>query len=31
LLKQHINKDIPGYFEPTDEWNIEFSNDRLWS
>ena len=31
LLKQHINKDIPGYFEPTDEWNVEFSNDRLWS
>lgn len=19
------------YFEPTDEWNQEFSNDRIWS
>ena len=31
VLKAHINKDIPGYFESTDEWNVEFSNDRLWS
>lgn len=31
VLKEHINKNIPGYFEPTDEWNKEFSNDRIWS
>ncbi|MEE1018894.1 MAG: mandelate racemase/muconate lactonizing enzyme family protein, partial [Acutalibacteraceae bacterium] len=31
LLKEHINPSIPGYFEPTDEWNKEFSNDRIWS
>ena len=31
LLKEHINPAIPGYFEPTDEWNREFSNDRIWS
>ena len=28
VLRQHINPQIPGYFEPTDEWNKEFSNDR---
>lgn len=31
VLKEHINPQIPGYFEPTDEWNKEFSNDRIWS
>ena len=31
VLRQHINPNIPGYFEPTDEWNREFSNDRIWS
>ena len=31
VLKAHINPRIPGYFEPTDEWNMEFSNDRIWS
>ena len=31
VLRQHINPNIPGYFEPTDEWNNEFSNDRIWS
>jgi L-alanine-DL-glutamate epimerase-like enolase superfamily enzyme len=31
VIKEHINPKIPGYFEPTDEWNMEFSNDRLWS
>ena len=25
------NPNIPGYFEPTDEWDKEFSNDRIWS
>lgn len=31
LLTQHINPDIPGMWEPTDQWNREFSNDRIWS
>ena len=30
-LKAHINPDLPGYFEPTDAWNNERVNDRLWS
>ena len=31
LLASHINPDIPGMWEPTDSWNTEFSNDRIWS
>ena len=31
LLREHINPNIPGMWEPTDEWNKEFSNDRIWS
>ena len=31
VLREHINPDIPGMWEPTDEWNREFSNDRIWS
>jgi len=31
VLSEHINPDIPGLWESTDEWNKEFSNDRLWS
>ena len=31
LIREHINPNIPGYFEPTDQWNTEFSNDRIWS
>lgn len=31
LLAEHINPNIPGLWEPTDEWNKEFSNDRIWS
>lgn len=31
VLREHINPEIPGYFEATDEWNREFSNDRIWS
>ena len=26
-----LGDSIPGYFEPTDDWNMEFSNDRIWS
>lgn len=31
LIAEHINPAIPGMWEPTDEWNTEFSNDRPWS
>lgn len=31
LLREHINPEIPGMWEPTDSWNREFSNDRIWS
>ena len=30
-LREHINQDLPGYFESTDAWNDEQVNDRLWS
>ena len=31
VLTAHVNKNIPGMWESTDEWNTEFSNDRIWS
>jgi len=31
VLREHINPEIPGYFESTEQWNREFSNDRIWS
>ena len=31
VIRMHINKDIPGIWEPTDEWDTEFANDRIWS
>ncbi len=31
VLRAHINPEIPGYFEPTEQWDREFSNDRIWS
>lgn len=31
LIALHIHKDIPGQWEPTGEWDREWSNDRLWS
>ena len=31
VLREHINPSIPGMWESTDQWNMEFSNDRLWS
>ncbi len=30
-IKEHINPDLPGYFEPSDAWDEERVNDRLWS
>ena len=29
VVKQHLRE--PGYFEPTKEWDMIRSNDRLWS
>lgn len=31
LIAEKINPAIPGLWEPTDEWDTEFSNDRIWS
>lgn len=31
LLRQHLNPMIPGLWQPTDQWDQEFSNDRVWS
>jgi L-alanine-DL-glutamate epimerase-like enolase superfamily enzyme len=31
VVRAHIDPDEPGYFEPTDIWDKERSNDRLWS
>ncbi len=31
LIAAHICKESSGMWKPTDEWNYEFSNDRIWS
>jgi L-alanine-DL-glutamate epimerase-like enolase superfamily enzyme len=31
VIKQHIHPDHPGYFLPTNEWDKDRVNDRLWS
>ena len=31
VLREHIDPNIPGMWESTDQWNQEFSNDRIWS
>jgi len=31
VIKEHLHPDKPGFFEPTDEWNEDRVNDRLWS
>ena len=31
LLAQHLHPKYPGQWEPTDEWNNEWANDREWS
>lgn len=31
VIREHINPNIPGMWEPTDAWNREFANDRIWS
>ena len=30
VVKQHLVPNT-GYFEPTNEWNVDRTNDRLWS
>ena len=31
LISQHLHDKYPGQWEPTDEWNNEWANDREWS
>jgi L-alanine-DL-glutamate epimerase-like enolase superfamily enzyme len=31
VIAGHIHPDIPGLWEPTDQWNDDWSHDRLWS
>lgn len=31
VLQEHIHPDYPGLWESTEEWDKEWSNDRLWS
>ena len=31
LISKHIHDKYPGQWEPTDEWNKEWANDREWS
>lgn len=31
LISQHVHPDFPGMWESTDQWNNDYSHDRLWS
>ena len=31
MVKQHLDPNDKGYFEPTPEWDKDRVNDRLWS
>jgi L-alanine-DL-glutamate epimerase-like enolase superfamily enzyme len=31
MVREFLDPDQPGYFEPTELWDREFSHDRLWS
>jgi L-alanine-DL-glutamate epimerase-like enolase superfamily enzyme len=31
MVRDHIDPDRPGFFEPTTAWDAERSHDRLWS
>jgi len=31
VLAEHVHKDVPGMWEPTDMWNDDIASDRLWS
>lgn len=30
LIAQLIHKDVPGFWEPTEDWNADWANDRQW-
>ncbi len=31
MLSKHLHAQFPVMWEPTDKWNREFANDRIWS
>lgn len=31
VIAEHLHPEITGQWEPTDKWNLYWSNDRLWS
>lgn len=31
VVKQHLNPQDNGFFEPTPQWNVDRTNDRWWS
>ena len=31
VIREHLSNSRHGYFEPTTEWDNEFSNDRTWA
>jgi len=31
VIAQHLHPEIPGLWEPTEEWDNRWSHDRLWS
>ena len=31
LIKEKLHSDFPGAWAPTDQWDKEWSNDRIWS
>ncbi len=31
LIAEHLHPDFPAAWAPTDDWNNEWANDRLWS
>jgi gluconate/galactonate dehydratase len=31
VIQEHIHPNIPGLWEPTEQWNEDWSHDRLWS
>lgn len=31
VIAAHLHPSIPGLWEPTDQWNDDWSHDRLWS
>jgi L-alanine-DL-glutamate epimerase-like enolase superfamily enzyme len=31
VIREHLDPEDAGLWDPTDEWNVERSHDRLWS